>query len=62
MSLNDFAVFVHLEGGFFVACGAAETQTDRRASTFSLIGPGTGKTVELGTIGPDVDIGPKQSA
>ena len=41
---------------------AAETQTDRRASTFSLIGPGTRETVELGTIGLDVDIGPKQSA
>ena len=42
--------------------GSAGDQTDRRASTFSHIGPGTGETVELVTIGPDVDIGPKQSA
>ena len=32
-----------------------------RVCAASSIGPGTGKTVELGTIGPDVDIGPKQS-
>ena len=39
--------------------GSAGDQTDRRASTFSLIDLGIGKTVGLGTIGPHIGtIGP----
>ena len=39
--------------------GSDGDQTDRRASTFSLIDLGTGKTVDLGTIGPHIGtIGP----